>query len=235
MKKTLFTLLLSVLTLTGFTQSTELTARLNSGLFYYSGESVEGTEQINYNLETERGYTNNPYGNRPALSYGISANISRISKSNFKFGLDLGYEVLRSKIVINRIWQYDEIINESVEADGETYMNNSFINIFPSLGYRKSIKSINLDFDIGFDIANCLTSTEKGNAKSSIRTYKTDVDRKTIETDVRGRIELTVSKNKIGGYLGFSNGIMNYKGGFVGGTNGAFSRMIRFGAIYKFN
>ncbi|MFT7233723.1 MAG: hypothetical protein ACI8TA_002949, partial [Cyclobacteriaceae bacterium] len=42
MKKTLFTLLLSVLTLTGFTQSTELTARLNSGLFYYSGESVEG-------------------------------------------------------------------------------------------------------------------------------------------------------------------------------------------------
>jgi hypothetical protein len=233
MKKTLITLMLSALTLTGFSQSTELTARLNSGLFYFSGESVESTEQINYNLESERGYTNNPYGNRPAISYGISANISRITKSNFKLGIDIGYEILRSKIEINRVSLWDGINATSEEVDGQTFINNSFINIFPSLGYRKSIKSINLDFDIGLEIAKCLTSAEKGEAKSSTRTYETDVDRKTIETDIRGRFQLTVSKNKIGGYVGYSNGIKNYKEGFVGGTNLAFSRMIRLGLIYK--
>ena len=61
----------------------------------------------------------------------------------------------------------------------------------------------------------------------------TEIDRKTIESDIRGRYQLTISKNKIGGYLGFSNGIRNYKEGFVGGTNVAFSRMLRFGLLYK--
>lgn len=233
MKNRLLTLLFSILILSGFSQSTELTARINSGLFSFSGESAEGTEQINYNLETERGYTNNPYGNRPALSYGVSANISRLTKSNIKLGLDFGYEVLRSKIEINSLWLFSDIINENIDAHGQTYINSSFVNIFPSLGYRTSIRSTSLDFDIGLDMANCLSSTEKGEATSNAGTYTTEVDRKTIEIDIRGRVQLTVSKNKTGGYLGFSQGIRNYKEGFAGGTNIVFSRMVRFGLLYK--
>lgn len=233
MRRVLLTGALVALIFAGYGQTTELTARLNSGTYYFTGESVESVEQINYNLTTEDGYTNNPYGNRMALSYGISATYSRITKSNIRLGIDGGFELLRSKIDINQVSLWDGTEATVEEASGRSIMNNAFLNVFPSLGYRLALQSINLDFDVGLDAAYCLASTERGKATSSTRTYTTVVDRKTLDMDIRGRYQLTVSKDRMGGYLGFSNGIRNYRGGFAGGTNLAFSQMVRFGLIYQ--
>lgn len=233
MKKPLLCLLFLCSTSIGYAQTTEFSSRLNSGFFYFSGESVESTSQINYNLLKEDGYTNNPYGNRPTLSYGISASLSRITKSNIRFGIDVGYEVLRSNIDLDLVFLRDGINSTSEKVNGQTFLNNSFVNFFPSIGYRLTINSFVLDFDLGVDVANFLSSTEVGKANSNTRSYETERDRKNIESDVRGRYQLTISRDKIGAYFGFTNGIKSYKEGIIGGTNSAFSRMIRFGFVYK--
>ncbi|MBK7233713.1 MAG: outer membrane beta-barrel protein [Saprospiraceae bacterium] len=214
-------------------QTTELSFRLNSGLFSFTGASAESVEKINYNLETEDGYTNNPYGNKPALSIGASINLSRILSSNLKFGIDLAYEILRSKIEIDGVHQNSRIINETIVANGQSYLNFSYINLFPSIGYRIKVSDFNLDIDGGMDFGYCLKAYERGYAKSSTREYETQRDRKTINFDFRPRLQIAFIKNSLGLYLGYSVGLVNYKSGFAGGVNEAYSNMIRFGLIYK--
>lgn len=233
MNSKLVTVLLVVLSLNVYGQSTDYGIKLNSGFFRFSGESAEKTEQINYDLEKEDGYTNNPYGNKYGLTYGISASVTRTTKSNLRLGIDFGYEILRSRIDIDAVWQHSDNINETVLATGKTNLNYSFINLFPSIGYQLSISSYNLFFDVGLEFGYCLHSMEKGTAKSESRKYETSRDRKTIELDVRPRIQIGIQKNKIGGYIGYSKGLINYKSGFAGGTNEAYSEIIRVGLTYQ--
>src|SRR5690606_27130086 len=140
--------------------------------------------QINYNLDKKDGYTNNPYGSKFGFSYGLSANVTRITKSNLRLGIDLGYEVLRSRIDINSVWQHSDNINETVPANGNSNQNSSFINLFPSIGYQFFASSVKLFFDGGFDFGYCLKTEEKGYAKSESIEYKTYRDRKTIDFDI---------------------------------------------------
>lgn len=233
MKKDFIAIFFVVLSLNVFGQSLQYGINLNSGFFRYTGESAEKAEQINYNLDKEEGYTNNPYGNKYGLSYGISANIKRITRSNLRFGLDLGYEILRSRIDISAVWQHNENINETVSAKGKTILNSSFVNLFPSVGYQFNKSSMILFFDCGFDFGYCINENERGNAQSELRDYETSKERKTIEFDFRPRIQVGIQKHKIEGYIGYSKGMINYKSGFVGGTNEVYSEMIRVGLTYK--
>ncbi len=108
MKKTIL-MLYSLFHVTGaYCQSTEISLNVNSGLFSFSGESAESVSSINYDLREEDGYTNNPYGSKAGLSYGLSASVTRIFKSNSLIGIDLGYELLRSKVNIDRISEFNE-------------------------------------------------------------------------------------------------------------------------------
>lgn len=233
MRKIFITLFFAFSCLVIYGQSTGYEIRLNSGFFRFTGESADKTEQINYSLDNEDGYTNNPYGNKYGFSYGISGNITRTTKSNVRLGIDLGYEVLRSRIDINAVWQYSDNINETVSATGKTNLNTSFLNMFPSIGYQISNASLNIFLDGGVDLGYCLNSVEIGNANSESREYETSRDRKTLELDVRPRIQIGIRKHKTGGYIGYSKGLTNYKSGFAGGTNAAYSEMIRVGLTYK--
>lgn len=226
-------MLLVVFSLNAYGQSTEFGIQLNSGFFRFTGESAEKTEQINYDLDDEDGYTNNPYGNKYALSYGLSAKVTRITKSNLRLGIDFGYEILRSQININAVWQHSDNINETVTATGKTNLNSNFINLFPSIGYRFPISSYSVFVDGGFDFGYCLKTTEKGYAESETREYETVRDRKTIELDIRPRIQIGIQKQKVGSYIGYSKGLKNYKSGFDGGVNEAYSEMIRIGLTYN--
>lgn len=229
----LITVLLLFLNLNIFGQSIEYKLQANSGFFRFLGESAEETEQINYNLDKEDGYTNNPYGNKYGFSYGISANITKITKTNLRLGIDFGYEVLISRIDIKAVWQHGDNINETISATGKSNLNSSFLNLFPSIGYQISNSFFNIFLDGGIDFGYCLNSIEKGNAYSKTREYETYSDRKTVELDVRPRIQIGIQKNKVGGYIGYSKGLTNYKSGFIGGTNEAYSEMMRMGITYK--
>ena len=226
--------MLGILFLTNvYSQKTEYSLRLNSGLFSFSGQSSEASTFINYNLDRNDGYTNNPYGSKSGLSYGISGNISRVTKNNIIFGIDLGYELLRSKIDIEGVREHNRTTNETVAVEGHTNLNYNFLNTFPNIGYRFVISKINIDFSGGIDFAYCLNTTEKGSATSTTREYNTTRDRKTIETELRPRIQIGIYRGNVGAYFGYSKGLRNYKSGYVGGVNEAYGNLIRFGLKYK--
>ena len=214
-----------------YSQSTEITLNLNSGLFSFTGESASTSSSIILNSR-EDGYTNSPYGSEGRLSYGISAGITQVYRSNFLVGADLGYELLSSKVKITSV-STNAGFGASLSADGQTYLRSSFINLFPKIGYRLSLAKLSIDLSGGMDIAYCLATQEKGYAEAGTREYNTERDRKTIDTDIRPRVQVDVNKDKYGVYVGYSSGIRNYKSGFDGGTNEAYSRLVRFGLTYR--
>ena len=233
MTRNILTILLIALGLNVFGQSNEYSFRLNTGLSNFSGASAESTERINYNLDKEEGYTNNPYGNKFGFSYGLSFNLTKVTKSNLRLGIDLGYEAIGSKIAIDGVFLRNNSVNETISATGKTRLQSNLINLFPSIGYQISNSSYRVYLDVGFDIGYILNTTEKGIAKTTERDYETNRDRGTINLDVRPRFQIGISKNKYGGYIGFSKGLVNYKTGFVGGTNETFINYIRFGLTYQ--
>ncbi|WKN44103.1 outer membrane beta-barrel protein [Tunicatimonas pelagia] len=233
MKKVLLAVYLLFHFTNTYCQSTDINVNLNSGLFSFAGESAVSSSWINLNAQGD-GYTNTPYGSQGGLSYGISTSITQFFNSNFLIGAELGYELLRSKVEITRV-SGNGGGGMPIAADGQTYLRNRFINLFPKIGYRWAVAQTSIDLSVGMDIGYCLSAQEKGNAEAGTQDYTTERDRKTIDTDIRPRIQANVSKGKYGGYVGYSRGIKNYKSGFIGGTNEAYSRLIRFGLTYRVN
>jgi len=235
MKKALIGLSFLFFLTFSYAQKTEFGISLNSGLFSFAGSLAESATFINYSLNS--GSTNNPYGSKNGLSYGISANLKQVTKKNLVLGLDLGYEVLGSKVSINSVWISND---EYYDAEGQTFLNNDFINLFPQIGYRFNTKKVSFDLVAGSDIAFCLNTAEKGEATASNGlTYTTSGDQKTITKDFRPRIQLSANYKKAGIYAGYSYGLTNYLPDLLWGTSnqggkyGAYSRLLRFGLTYR--
>jgi hypothetical protein len=237
MKITIFTLLSILLSTPIHAQKTELRMSLNSGLFSFEGASDGNTSTINYiktPIDGERSYTNNPFGSDKGIGLGISADVTRVTKSGVVIGLDLGYEILRSSIKIDGINGFDGMASFQLKADGQTFLNYHFINLFLHFGQRLKINDTQIDFVGGFDLNHCVKGNETGNAIDvKGKEYTPAFNRKTITTDPRLRAQMNVKHSKLGFYLGYSHGFINYNAGSVGGTGRFSSRLIRFGFIYQ--
>ncbi|HSZ84613.1 MAG TPA: hypothetical protein VK787_01210 [Puia sp.] len=216
-----------------FAQKTETSISFNSGLFSFSGQSAEGATFVNYNSTTKSGYTNNSYGSRNALCYGFSLQRNHIASWNFILGFDLGYEILRSKILIDEISDYNGNTNTNYPATGKAFLNFSYVNFFPHIGYRIKAKNISFDITGGFELALKLKSWENGNVKTSDGSEVITTNNAHSNLfDFRRRIQVAVNCKRISPYIGFSTGLVNYSNS-TGGANDAFARMIRVGIAYK--
>jgi hypothetical protein len=217
-----------------FGQKTEFSVSLNSGLFKFTGQSAVRNSFINYSNSTNNGYTNNPYGSNVGLCYGLSANLKRVTKYNLILGFDVGLETLRSKVFIDRISGFTGTSTYEYPATGKSFLNNDFVNIYPSIGYRINLNQISLDINGGFDLAYGFKSTETGDAIATNGTgFITSLERHITTSDIRPRIQLSIAYQKTGIYIGYSEGSANYMAGMVGGTNESFGRLIRFGLSYR--
>jgi hypothetical protein len=63
-------------------------------------------------------------------------------------------------------------------------------------------------------------------------TYSSTRDRKTISADIRPRLQASVGFHKTAVYVGYSDGLINYMAGYIGGPTGAYARLLRFGWQY---
>jgi hypothetical protein len=223
-----FLLLSSLIPLSLQAQDLELHANLNSGLYSFHGGGTTAVSRINFAT-----YTNNPYGTRGGLSYGLSFDLKKTTRSKFIYGADLGYEMLRSKVKLD----YSDVIGDIASSfAGRTYLNTSFINLFPFLGTRFNSQRRPIDLVAGLDIGYILSANEDGDAKSTDNAQfhiETSGDRKTLNTDFRPRIQLSTSFDRIGCYIGYSYGLKSYKGGMIGSSPEAYARMLRFGLSYR--
>ncbi|SEP34603.1 hypothetical protein SAMN05444671_1052 [Flavobacterium sp. CF108] len=231
MKKVVLLAIAFVFFSNSYAQKTELRVSLDSGLSAFSGQSAESSSYMSFSSFTGSGYTNNPYGSKNAFSYGVSVNLKRVTKVNFIYGIGVGYEDLRSKTSLTTVFNDG---SNPIPVSGETFMNVNSINVNPFTGYRFNADKFPIDLAAGFDVANILSTKEKGDAAdASGNKYTTSRDRKTISTDFRPRIQISTDYKKFGVYLGYSFGLRNYLDGYVGGTNEAYSKIIRFGVTYQ--
>ncbi len=243
--KKYFTILAFVLAagcaLPSFAQKTEVHVSLNSGLFSFAGPSaVRATSIItdSYVLTplsgNTSGYTNSVAGKLPGTSYGLSTQMQRVSRRNFIIGIGLGYEDLRSKVLINEASIDAGITYYSRDAEGKTILSNQFINATPYLGYRIKMREVALDLTAGFDVGYLLNSKEIGKAKTADLVVTTSRDRDWgIDFDVRPKAQIAISFQKFGTYAGYAVGIPNYYGEMACGNSKAYSRLMRFGVTYK--
>lgn len=218
--------------ISAFGQSTELSIHLNSGLSSFGGESAGESTFININENPSiDNYTNNPYGKKMGLSYGLAAQVQRVTENKSILGLQAGFEMLRSKIDIERIEGYFDLRIHT--AEGQTVLQNTFANIYPNFGHRFMFKSVALDLTAGPEIAFFLNSKEKGEATEiGGNVVTTDYERNHPTADVRGRFALTAKYQQFGISLGYSYGLTNYTRNMEGGDRENFARLIRFGFAY---
>ncbi len=247
MKTRFYTLLILFIPALSSAQKTEMILSLESGLFSFRGHSAENTSFLNvYKFGSSfEGYTNNPFGSKSGITQGVSFNIQRINKRKLFAGISVGFENLPSKTDLVQVYlpvsttSPGTVIhvgaNPNAPVLGHTYLSNRCITLNPYIGFRFPTEyGAAIDFQAGFDAAYIMSSRENGRAELPNGTvYTTSVDRKYISLDIRPRLQATVHYRRAGLFAGYSHGLINYKEGWVGGINEAYSNYLRFGAQYR--
>lgn len=233
MRKLGLLLLPFIILSSAYGQSTEFSVHFNSGLFSFGGESATGSSIIiASDVSSEGNYTNNPYGTKKKLSYGLTAQFQRITNYKLIFGLQSGYELLRTQVRIDDV--AGDFPTPPSSASGQTTFKNGFIILYPNVGRRFIFNDLNIDLAVGPELGFNVVSREKGEATTNNNiVIKTDRERSHANTDFRLRSSLTVYYKNWGISTGYSYGLRNYSGDLIGGNRERFSRFIRFGVTYR--
>ena len=213
-----------------FGQKMEIRGVLNSGLMSFTGVGADDVTFMNANGIGQNAFVNSPLGSKNGICYGLSVDVRRVTKPRIVIGLEVGVEVLRSKVSINGI----NGVGVRLNASGSSNSIHNFLVAQPYLGYRFKAAGFNIDWTIGLDVAYNLGSKVKGNATASDgKVFTADYKRTSTAIDLRPRTQIAVSSDKIGAFVGYSFGGVNYNSGYSGGSVDCFSRLIRFGLTYQ--
>ena len=109
------------------------------------------------------------------------------------------------------------------------------MNFNPFIGYRLYFKNVSFDLSGGFDYGYVLSSKENGSAISTDGVkYTTSMNKKNIKVDIRPRIQFSTKYKRVGLYIGYSYGLMNYLSGMAGDSKvECYARIMRFGVTYQ--
>ena len=223
-------------------QHNEFSIHLTSGLFSFGGSNATSSTRLFY-YDNGNSSTDNPYGRKSGFSYGLGFQWQRLIKSNYLFGVEIGYESLSSKVKIDQLWgRYNYEV-----SDGKTILTHQFLNLHPYFGKRiKLLKELKTDLTLGLDIGLCLNYKEHAtvNCTNGVKFEMTKYeihqfiyDKKPIY-DLRARFEFINYYKRIGLTIGYSFGLTNYTPGSFWAVNKewtykVYSRMIRIGLTYK--
>jgi len=237
MKKALLTLTTIFVAAQLLAQNFEVSVQANSGLFRYGGSSAtsnsfitEGPNQVNY--------TNNPFGSKNGFSYGWDLQVQHAGKCGFIFGLQAGYDILRSKVNINEYHDSNFILFPGpnspggyveVPVKGQTYLQDQDININPYIGYRLQTKKVKIDLLPGIDLGINIGSYDKGYTIDGDRNiYRTNLKLTNAPTDVRPGFGIAAWYGRFGITAAYSVGLTNLDKS-TAGNGSAHSELLRFG------
>lgn len=230
-------------------QKLEVSVQANTGLFHFAGKSTTATTQVLQGSTTgdAMNRANNPYGNKNGFSYSGSIQVQTVSKGGFIVGLQGGYELLRSKVEIDKytpIANYiiDDYYPANIVANDPTFpvtghvaFQNQSINLNPYIGYRLQLNKVKLDILPGIDLGLILDSRDKGEVKDKDgNVFKVDYKRSKAPTDVRLRLGAVASYGRYGLNASFAHGVSNYMKDVVGDASfNAHSEYFRLGLSYR--
>jgi len=229
-----------------YAQKFELSVQAYSGLFHYSGNGAVSTSTFIQSSSPGHDYTNNPYGNKNAFSYGAGLQVQHVAKSGFVIGLGGQYEILRSKVIINGYYPdivypfYNIATPLPYRVNGNSFLQDQDIDLNPYIGYRVKFNTISIDILPGFDVGFNLSSYDKGKATSvnppsnqPPETYQTNFKRPDAPTDIRLRLGLAANYKRVSVTASYAHGLTNYDKNMTGGNYDVRSELIRFGMAYK--
>jgi hypothetical protein len=228
-------------------QKLEVSVQANTGLFHFAGKSTTATTQVLQGSTTGNpmNYANNPYGNKNGFSYGAGIQVQTVSKGGFIVGLQGGYELLRSKVDIDKYTPivyatYQDYLpitsnDPSFAVTGHVAFQSQSINLNPYIGYRFQLNKVKLDILPGMDIGLILDSRDKGEVKDKDgKIYKVDYKRSKAPTDVRLRLGAVASYGRYGLNASFAHGLTNYMKNYIGDASfNAHSEYFRLGLSYR--
>jgi hypothetical protein len=223
-------------------QNIELSVQANSGLFHYSGNSAVSTSTIYEGATPQQNYTNNPYGSKNGFSYGGDIQAQYVSKNGFIWGLQAGYEVLRSKVAINSYYPlsmptlfYNILTGPTTPVKGQTFLQDQDIDLTPYIGYRLLIGKIKVDMMPGIALGFNINSYDKGKATDNYgNVYRTDLKLLDAPVDVRLKLGVAATYKKFGITAAYLHGLTNiYKNMNVNGSDDAHSELLSFGISYR--
>lgn len=216
----LIILFLCLISYSVFAQKTELTLHINSGFF-----SFASNQEQKYNSPED--FNVNPYGSKSAVSYGLGAQIQKITESELIVGIQTGYESLASKVSFNDL----VIDGATFTTHGKVVLRTNFIGLYPFFGNRFFIRKIPFDLSLGPDLGFGLGSKETTKTKNP-KTV-TSAKHSYPGLDLRLRISLTAFYKEFGLNTGYSFGGTNYTEALVGGNFENRSKYIRLGISYN--
>jgi hypothetical protein len=214
-----------------FGQRLELTTSINSGLFYYGGQSA--TRSTVTDISYPPFYIKNPYGRNPDLSYGISVQLQKGTTNNLIYGLQIGYEVLSSKVNLHEVLSEEPVYAWDTSKSFITLSNN-FVNFNPYIGHRIAKEKITIDLIAGSDFGFCINSQANiyvTNSRGDNAVVNTDMEKITL--DIRPRVGANLFYKDFGLTLGYSLGLSNYSKTTNESDDRIFSRYLRVGLLYK--
>ena len=229
MMKNLFLFSLLLCFQTGFGQSTKFSVYANSGTSSFKGGGA---------LKSAEYYTGGPwcmcdendpmaFGAKRAVSYGAGLNFERVFKNNFLAGLELGYEVLRTRASITNFVLDDMIFRVS----GKNINVNHFVNAFPHAGYQfPKLDQITFALSAGADFGFGLDSYDKASIPDFLKKSYRNTDN-ILALDFRPRVHLSASFNRFALTAGYAYGLSDW----AHSNSSASLSVIRMGLQYRLN
>jgi len=231
--------LLSLLSLifisTAYGQRIEYSIHFNSGLFNFNGQS-NLSSFISNSPNPPGSYVDPPYGNKTTWTYDFAAQVQRITKSKLIYGVQLGYELVQNHVKIGDMRSdFNSVI---IPATGHSTVKLSFLDLYPSIGYRLSIRPLDIDLSLGPDIGFNIISREKAIARLKPLTGtgpEITVDRRIHNpgTDFGLRTSLTLYYGHLGLSAGYSYGLHNYYYSSYHRYEKFYPRFFRFGIVFR--
>ena len=213
-------------------QKMEYSAHFNSGGSAYRGPSARSSSILFISDVAGEGpfYNDGSYTSRLGFSYGLAAQVQRITQKQDLFGVQAGYEVLRNRQNITEINGF----RFQTSASGHITLTNQYVNAHPFFGHRFALKTIALDLTAGPEVGLlCRSHLVENITTESGYTYSGKFDSNQPKLDVRARLNLAAYYKHIGLTLGYSRGLTNYYGDYAGGRSEAYSQLFRVGLAYR--
>lgn len=211
-------------------QNTEYSVHLNSGGFAYRGRGAAASSIVLVpDIYPGNPYTNNPYGKNLGFSYGLVGQIQRVRPKRSLFGVQAGYEVLRSRVDVTEILAF----RLQTPASGHTTLANKTINAHPFFGRRLAHQAIDFDLTAGPEFGFVLSTREEIDAIALGEKFTTDNTRVDSHLELRARLNAAAYYKHFGVTAGYSRGLTNNYGNSIGIDGEAYSQFFRLGLAYR--
>lgn len=182
------------------------------GGFNYSGPASSNSNTAIFDASTVPNYySESPFGKKLSFSFALEVNTTKVLKNNFLFGAGFGFQQYNSKTKYDSLATY-RVIPLIYSATGDVNLKNSYINLRPFIGKRVGTANQFFDFELGTDLAFCLSSKEFGSITGNTgNTVNYEFQRKKPAIDIRPNIGIKMQYEKVGILFRYSKGLSNYK------------------------